>query len=72
MTVSHWLMTYVVMKAENAAVWSMTTGVIGIIVISPFRTIVKAIWRAVKSLDPETDYGVTKQLDDMAKDNKAK
>lgn len=62
---SHWLMEYVVMTAEHAAVYSATAGIIGIIVVAPFRSVVKALWRAAKSLDPETDYGVTGQLDEL-------
>jgi len=72
MTVSHWLMEYVVLKAENAAVYSATAGMVGIVVVAPFRSIVKALWRAVKSLDPDTDYGITGQLDDLNEKLKAK
>lgn len=65
MTTSHWLMEYVLLKAENAAVYSATAGVVGIVVVAPFRSAVKKIWRAVDSLDPETDSGVTKQLSEL-------
>jgi hypothetical protein len=69
---SHWLMVYVVLKAENAAVWALSTGLVGIVVLTPFRAALKKLWRAVDSLDPRTDTGVTKQLNDLAREGNAK
>ena len=65
MTVSHWLMVNVVMKGENAAVFALGSGLVGILVLTPFRSVLKKLWRAIDSLDPSTDTGVTKELDDL-------
>ena len=62
---THWLLTQVYPRALNAAVYTLTSGVVATLILAPFRSIVKALWRAVKSLDPETDYGVTKQLAEL-------
>ena len=62
---THWLAITVWPKVLNAAVYTLTSGVVVTLVLTPFRAIVKATWRAIKSLDPETDYGVTKQLSEL-------
>lgn len=62
---THWLLTTVYPRALNAAIYTLTSGVVATLILAPFRSVVKALWRAVKSLDPEIDYGVTKQLDEL-------
>lgn len=34
-------------------------------IIAPFRRFAKKFHRAIDSLDPETDYGVTRQLNEI-------
>lgn len=65
MTVEHWLIEYVVLKAENAAVYTLSAGMVTTLVLVPFRAGLKKIWRAVDSLDPKTDTGVTEQLREL-------
>lgn len=69
MTLSHWLLVNVVMKAENAAVWGASTGIVGIFLIAPLRGALKRLRKqmtsVLDSLDPDVPVGLTKQIDDM-------
>lgn len=58
----HWFVTQVYPKALNAAVYTLTGGLVTTVILAPFRAALKKIWRAIDSLDPDTDTGVTKQL----------
>ena len=58
----HWLLTDALPKAEYTAISTITGAVVLGCIIAPFRRVWKKVWRAVDSLDPDTDSGVTKQL----------
>lgn len=62
---THWLLTFAIPKAENAAIYTLSGGLVTTLILVPFRSALKKIWRAVDSLDPETDTGVTKELDEL-------
>ena len=55
----------ILLKAENAAVYTLSGGLVTTLILAPFRSALKKVWRAVESLDPETDSGVTKQLHEI-------
>ena len=67
---THWLLTFALPRAEQAAIYTFTGGLVTTLILVPFRAALKKLWRAVDSLDPETDSGVTKQLRQL--DNKVK
>lgn len=60
-----WLVHTIVPKALNAAVFTLTGGLVTTLILAPFRRVLKKVWRAVDSLDPETDVGVTHQLAEL-------
>jgi hypothetical protein len=62
---THWLLTFAVPKIENAALYTLTAGLVTTLILAPFRKLLKKLWRAIDSLDPETDSGVTKQLHEL-------
>lgn len=55
-------------KVLSAAVYTLTAGLVTTLILTPFRAALKKIWRAVDSLDPETDTGVTKDLKQLQHD----
>lgn len=65
----HWLTTFVLPKAEYSAISTLTGAFIGILIVAPFRGVVKKmrgrISSAIDSLDPDVPVGLTKQLDAM-------
>lgn len=62
---SHWLLHYALPRAENAAIYTLTAGLTTTLILAPFRGLIRKFWRAVDSIDPATDRGVTKQLKDL-------
>lgn len=62
-----WILTNVVMKAESAAVFTLASGLVTTLILMPFRNALRKIWRAVDSLDPQTDTGVTGDLKRLEK-----
>ena len=61
----HWLIVNVYPTALRTAVGAVTAALIAGLVIQPFKKTICAIRRAVDSVDPETDTGITKQLSDL-------
>lgn len=57
-----WLVHFFVPKFENAAVYTLSAGLVTTIILTPFRAAIRKIWRAIDSIDPDTDTGVTKEL----------
>ena len=66
----HWLITVIYPKILNGAMFALGSGLVGILVLTPFRTGLKKIWRAIDSLDPKTDTGVTKQLAEIQREQR--
>ena len=62
---SHWLVHTAVPLAEHAAIFTLTSGLVTTLILVPFRSWLKKFWRAVDSLDPKTDSGVTKMLGEI-------
>jgi len=61
----HWIEVNVLTKALQAAVYTLSGGLVTTLILVPFRKGLKKIWRAVDSLDPRTPTGVTQQLSDL-------
>lgn len=62
---THWLLHTVAPAALHAAIYTLTGGLVTTLILAPFRSAVRKVWRAVDSLDPDTDTGVTKQLHEL-------
>ena len=66
---SHYIHTVIIPTAVHAAVYTLSGGLVTTLILIPFRKVIARIthkvWRAVDSLDPETDTGVTKQLKEL-------
>lgn len=58
----NWLVHTFIPKFENAAIYTLSAGLVTTIILTPFRAAIKKIWRALDSIDPDTDTGVTKEL----------
>ena len=54
----HWL----AINVWPTALHTTVAGITAVVIVAPFRSALAKVWRAVRSLDPEEDYGVTKQL----------
>lgn len=69
MTIGHWLLVNVAMRIESGAMFSLGSGVVAVLIITPFRNAVKSgfrkLQRAIDSIDPDTPTGVTQQLEDL-------
>lgn len=61
----HWLVTNVYPTALRTAVGAVTAALMAALVIQPFKKTLRAFRRAVDSVDPDTDTGVTRQLDQL-------
>ena len=59
---THWLLYFAIPKIENAAIYTLTGGLVTTLILSPFRRVLKKLWRAIDSLDPETNTGITGDL----------
>ncbi len=59
---SHWLAENVLPYLIHGAAGTMGAAIAAGVVITPFRHLFAKFHRAVDSLDPETDTGVTRQL----------
>lgn len=67
---SHFLLHIIWPKVINAATYTLTGGLVTTLILTPFRSALKKIWRAIDSLDPETNTGVTKQLHEIKKEER--
>lgn len=59
---THWLSINVFPYAIHAAAGTLSVALVGACVIAPFRKAWFKFRRAIDSLDPQTDTGVTRQL----------
>lgn len=63
----HWLLVNVVPIAVRTATATLTAGLVGLLIIQPLKAHLRVFKRAAESLDPEAPYGVTEQLDELAR-----
>lgn len=63
-----WIETTLLPNAEHAAIYTVTAGLVTTLILAPFRRILRKIWRAIDSLDPMTDTGVTRELNKLQDD----
>jgi hypothetical protein len=63
--VLQWFATQILPKAETTAVSTITSAVVIGCIVAPFRKLWKKIYRALDSVDPDTDSGITKQLSQL-------
>jgi len=66
--VSHWFSVNVLPYLLHGAAGTLGAAFAAGVIITPFRHVFARLHRAVNSLDPETDYGVTRQLSQINKE----
>lgn len=58
----HWLSQNVLPYALHAAAATVSSAIVLGVIVQPFKGVLQKFHRAIDSLDPETDTGVTRQL----------
>ena len=67
----NWLVINVVPTAVHTAVGTVAGALTMALIVVPFRKVFKKLGRAVDSIDPDTDTGVTKQLREIKEATRA-
>ena len=62
----HWFLSVVLPKVENTAISAVTGAIVLGCIIAPFKRVWRKVWRALDSIDPDTDSGITKELKQLA------
>jgi hypothetical protein len=58
----HFIVNEILLVALHGAVATVAGALIGVLLIQPFKSHIASIRRAIESVDPDVDCGVTKQL----------
>lgn len=67
----HWLLVNVMPTAVRTATATLTAGLVGLLILQPLKAHLRVFKHAAESLDPEVPGGVTEQLDELVRDDRA-